>query len=188
MTVFGHGSADPRSLEKYDHLPPEQAIIRAWTDGDPSPRWHALAIRDVDNAMPLLARAVERLVKRELTKHEDEKRRRELADELKDDLFDYGDLLTGEEVPLTFRGEVVGHGTIVSGPGNRLEVHGTLTDKVTIDGIRGGGRDVGFVGHIPLIDTFLSDPMSLGVKRSRPVKPESTDQPEPSDPHASPQS
>lgn len=62
MTVYGHGSADPRILEKYDHLPPEQAIIRAWTDGDPSPRWHGLAMRDVHNAMPLLARAVERLV------------------------------------------------------------------------------------------------------------------------------
>lgn len=62
MTVYGYGSADPKLLEKYDHLPPEQAIIRAWTEGEPSPRWHALAVRDVHNAMPLLARAIDRFV------------------------------------------------------------------------------------------------------------------------------
>jgi hypothetical protein len=57
-------SFEPEGLKQYDHLPPDQAIVRAWTEGGPSPRWHALAIRDVVNVMPLLARAVERLVER----------------------------------------------------------------------------------------------------------------------------
>lgn len=46
----------------YDHLPPELAVVYAWTKPGPSPRWHELGQRDVLIAMPLLARAVERLV------------------------------------------------------------------------------------------------------------------------------
>lgn len=49
----------------WDDLPPEEAVARAWRDpGDPKTygTWHQWARRDVEALMPLLARALDRLL------------------------------------------------------------------------------------------------------------------------------
>lgn len=50
-------------LRKYDHLPPEEAIIRAWMTPGVNPRWHDLTRDAVRDAMPVMARALDRLEK-----------------------------------------------------------------------------------------------------------------------------
>lgn len=52
----------PQGLGRYDHLPPLEAIIRAWTEGGVAPDWHTEAQMEVSRAMPLLARAIRRAV------------------------------------------------------------------------------------------------------------------------------
>jgi hypothetical protein len=48
----------------WDHLPAAQAVARAWQPPDPRRfgRWHALAREEVADLMPLLARALDRLL------------------------------------------------------------------------------------------------------------------------------
>lgn len=53
----------PKGIRKYDHLPPVEAIVQAWTIEGPQPLYHNAAKNAVAQAMPLLARAIERLVK-----------------------------------------------------------------------------------------------------------------------------
>lgn len=53
----------PKGIRKYDHLPPVEAIVQAWTIKGPQPQYHDFAKNAVARAMPLLARAIERLVK-----------------------------------------------------------------------------------------------------------------------------
>lgn len=175
MTVYGHGSTDPRTLEKYDHLPPEMAIIRAWTDGDPSPRWHALAIRDVHQAMPLLARAVERLIERDLERREDEIRRRDEANTLKDALFDYDSPKVFDDIPVTDEGQLITD-AINADPDE-------IARLIKAREQARSGQTICARQVWEYIENFLSNP-STGVKRSR---PKTTGQPEPSDPPASPQ-
>ena len=50
-------------LTVWDHLPPAEAVARAWAD--PGPKrgtWHVHARRDVRDLMPLLGRALDRLL------------------------------------------------------------------------------------------------------------------------------
>lgn len=49
-------------LRKYDHLPPEEALVRAWTTPGSHPRWNEARKQEVRDGMPLLARALDRLV------------------------------------------------------------------------------------------------------------------------------
>lgn len=53
----------PNGIRKYDHLPPVEAIVQAWTIKGPQPLYHVRAKGVVAQTMPLLARAIERLVK-----------------------------------------------------------------------------------------------------------------------------
>lgn len=47
----------------WDHLPAAEAVARAWSDPGPqSGTWHQHARRDVRNLMPLLGRALDRLL------------------------------------------------------------------------------------------------------------------------------
>lgn len=47
----------------WDHLPAAEAIVRAWLDPGPTAgTWHRLARADVEYCMPLLARALDRLM------------------------------------------------------------------------------------------------------------------------------
>jgi len=48
-------------LHQYDHLPAAEAARRAWTHYGVRPVWHLLAQETVRNAMPVLARALDRL-------------------------------------------------------------------------------------------------------------------------------
>ena len=50
----------PRGRAAYDHLPPLEAIIRAWTEPGPRPDWHRRAQDEVRRAMPTLAHALDR--------------------------------------------------------------------------------------------------------------------------------
>lgn len=52
----------PEGLRKFDHLPPVEAVWRAWTDPGPNVEWHNRAKQQVQDAMPLLARALDRVV------------------------------------------------------------------------------------------------------------------------------
>lgn len=50
-------------MAMWDHLPAAEAVARAWTDPGPAyGTWHKLARADVEYVMPLLARALDRLV------------------------------------------------------------------------------------------------------------------------------
>ena len=55
----------PRGLRKFDHLPPCEAVIAAWTSTGSNPRWGEAAIAETRAAMPLLARALDRLVQQQ---------------------------------------------------------------------------------------------------------------------------
>lgn len=48
-------------LRQYDHLEPVQAVLAAWNAPGPRPDWHLRMRLEVTNAMPLLARALDRL-------------------------------------------------------------------------------------------------------------------------------
>lgn len=48
-------------LQKYDHLPPAEAVRKAWHDAGLRPQWHARKQDELRKTMPLLARALDRL-------------------------------------------------------------------------------------------------------------------------------
>lgn len=50
----------PSGRAAYDHLPPLEAIIRAWTEPGPRPDWHRRAQDEVRRAMPTLAHALDK--------------------------------------------------------------------------------------------------------------------------------
>ena len=62
----------PRGLRKFDHLPPAEAVTAAWTSAGSNPSWGEAAIAETRAAMPLLARALDRMVRQ---------RQEELVDE-----------------------------------------------------------------------------------------------------------
>ena len=51
----------PSGLRQYDHLPPVNAILAAWLEPGLNPAWHEQAKAATRDAMPLLARALDRL-------------------------------------------------------------------------------------------------------------------------------
>ena len=51
-----------KNIEMYDKLPPDQAVARAWSDPGRSPQTHREAQDNLRKSMPLLARALDRLV------------------------------------------------------------------------------------------------------------------------------
>lgn len=51
----------PDGLTQFDHLPPEEAVVRAWLEVGPRPVWHEAQREKVRRRMPLLARALYRL-------------------------------------------------------------------------------------------------------------------------------
>ena len=55
----------PRGLRKFGHLPPCEAVIAAWTSTGSNPRWGEAAIAETRAAMPLLARALDRMVRQQ---------------------------------------------------------------------------------------------------------------------------
>ena len=55
----------PRGLRKFDHLPPAEAVIAAWTSAGSNPSWGEAAIAETRAAMPLLARALDRMVRQQ---------------------------------------------------------------------------------------------------------------------------
>lgn len=52
----------PSALEKYDRWPAADAVRLAWGEAGPRTAWHAAAKAQVRECMPLLARALDRLV------------------------------------------------------------------------------------------------------------------------------
>ena len=48
-------------LRRFDHLPAAEAVAAAWVWEGPQPDWHRQT-QQVRDAMPVLARAIERLV------------------------------------------------------------------------------------------------------------------------------
>ena len=58
----------PRGLRKFDHLPPCEAVIAAWTSVGSNPSWGRDAIAETRAAMPLLARALDRMVRQQQEK------------------------------------------------------------------------------------------------------------------------
>ena len=55
----------PRGLRKFDHLPPCEAALAAWTSVGSNPSWGRDAIAETRAAMPLLARALDRMVRQQ---------------------------------------------------------------------------------------------------------------------------
>lgn len=53
-------------LKQYDHLSPEDAVLKAWTDPGTNPGWHYAMKRDLHKSMPLLARALDRLAESQI--------------------------------------------------------------------------------------------------------------------------
>ena len=49
------------SLKMYDGLPPEEAVAAAWLIMGRNPNYHVQKKAEVRNAMPLLARALDRM-------------------------------------------------------------------------------------------------------------------------------
>lgn len=47
-------------LAKHDELPPLEAIRKAWREPGINPKWHRASKQVVRDAMPLLARALDR--------------------------------------------------------------------------------------------------------------------------------
>jgi hypothetical protein len=51
----------PEGLRQYDHLPAVEAVLLAWTDPGTHPAWHRDRQAELRRAMPVLARALDRL-------------------------------------------------------------------------------------------------------------------------------
>ena len=52
-----------KGLKQFDWMTPEQAALNAWTQVGGNPYWHDKMRTQVRDAMPLLARALDRMVK-----------------------------------------------------------------------------------------------------------------------------
>lgn len=52
----------PNNILMYDRLSPQEAVIQAWSDAGRSPAAHQAAQNRLRKDMPLLARALDRLV------------------------------------------------------------------------------------------------------------------------------
>lgn len=50
-------------LTVYDDIPSGAAVLMAWTEPGDSPRWHRAMQEEVRKTMPLLGRALDRMVK-----------------------------------------------------------------------------------------------------------------------------
>lgn len=48
--------------KRYDDKDPVEAIVAAWTNPGPKPSWHREMQMELHSRMPLVARAIERLV------------------------------------------------------------------------------------------------------------------------------
>lgn len=59
MSVRTPTTRDGRS--QYDGLSASDAVARAWTTPGANPEWHKKAQQEVRDAMPVLARALDRL-------------------------------------------------------------------------------------------------------------------------------
>jgi hypothetical protein len=53
----------PTGMTRYDHMPPAEAVVLAWTKPGPRPDWHEKMCERVRLEMPLLARALDRLAR-----------------------------------------------------------------------------------------------------------------------------
>lgn len=51
-----------KKITMYDGLPPEEAVVRSWADYGSNPRHHIEQQDKLRKSMPLLARALDRLV------------------------------------------------------------------------------------------------------------------------------
>lgn len=51
-----------RDIDKYDHLPPLDAVVAAWSNPGRVPAYHAYMQVRLEREWPLLARALDRLV------------------------------------------------------------------------------------------------------------------------------
>ena len=49
------------NLRLFDHMPVVEAVVEAWTNEGAMPAWHRAAQNQVRSAMPLLARALDRM-------------------------------------------------------------------------------------------------------------------------------
>ena len=54
----------PQGLRKFDHLSPEEAAVEAWVSLGSNPKWGLESKQLVRDAMPLLARALDRMVEK----------------------------------------------------------------------------------------------------------------------------
>lgn len=54
-----------KGLLSLDHKEAKSAVISAWSNPGPNPMWHSICKREVSNVMPVLARALDRLVEEE---------------------------------------------------------------------------------------------------------------------------
>lgn len=57
----------PEGMAQYDDLPPAEAVVLAWTNPGDHPAWHRDRQAELRKAMPLLARALDRLAEYERT-------------------------------------------------------------------------------------------------------------------------
>ena len=48
-------------LQKFDHLPAHEAVLKAWVDSGANHAWHEQQRGVVEDVMPLLARALKRM-------------------------------------------------------------------------------------------------------------------------------
>ena len=53
----------PEGLEMYDHLPAAEAIVKAWNVPGEDPHYHDVMRSRVQDSMPVLARAINRLTR-----------------------------------------------------------------------------------------------------------------------------
>jgi hypothetical protein len=60
-------AATPRTvtgLRQYDHLSPDEALAAAWANAGPDPQWHLAAQTHLRDTMPVVHRAILRIVER----------------------------------------------------------------------------------------------------------------------------
>ena len=50
-------------LRKYDHLPPAEAVLKAWNTAGSHPVWDEARKREMREQLPLVARALDRMAK-----------------------------------------------------------------------------------------------------------------------------
>lgn len=62
MTQMKLERQNKTALQRYDDLPPVEALIKAWTNAGPHVVWHKENQRELRRHMPLVARAIDRIV------------------------------------------------------------------------------------------------------------------------------